>query len=186
MTNPTADSSANQTLIDHIIWQASPSQVLNFPKYLLLFGIGVLSSYFAFYWTWLIVGILAGWLYLSLSTTGYILYPDRLVVKSGILNLDNEQTELFRILDLHWSQPLYLRLFGLGNLSVYTSSDITNEMNMGEAGRTAKHGHACVLLRAIDKNMKIEALQLETAEAWRHICKRAQIQRRFAAIEALN
>ena len=53
--------------------------------------------------------------------TAYELTTQRLKITSGILNRKLEELELFRVKDYAMEQPLFLRLMGLGNLTMMTS-----------------------------------------------------------------
>ncbi|TDU81499.1 PH (Pleckstrin Homology) domain-containing protein [Prosthecobacter fusiformis] len=63
--------------------------------------------------------------------TAYELTTQRLKISSGILNRKLEELELFRVKDYAMDQPLFLRMMGLGNLTLITSdmSTPTVEIN---------------------------------------------------------
>ena len=58
-------------------------------------------------------------------TTSYELTTQRLKIASGILNRKLEELELFRVKDYAMDQPLFLRMVGLGNLTLVTSDAST-------------------------------------------------------------
>ena len=58
-------------------------------------------------------------------TTLYELTTQRLKVTRGILNRRLDELELFRVKDYVMDQPLFLRLVGLGNLTLVTSDAST-------------------------------------------------------------
>lgn len=62
---------------------------------------------------------------LPLSFRQYFLYPERLVVKSGILTRRQEELRLYRITDVSLRQTLFQRLFRLGTI-ILTTSDATS------------------------------------------------------------
>ena len=94
---------------EKIIWTGSPSQWTNFITYIFLF------------WT-AVIPIFA---YLTTRFTIYELSNKRLKLKTGILNQNIEETELYRIRDYSVEKPLLLRIFNLGNLVLH-SSDSTS------------------------------------------------------------
>ena len=96
--------------MDKMLWEDRPSQISNFWIYLL------------FFWT-IIPPIIV---YLNTRFTKYELDSQRLIIKKGILSQSIEETELYRVKDYSILKPLFLRLFGLGNL-VLTTSDKTNK-----------------------------------------------------------
>ncbi len=53
--------------------------------------------------------------------TSYELTSQRLKIASGILNRKLDELELFRVKDYAMDQPFFLRLVGLGNLTLITS-----------------------------------------------------------------
>jgi uncharacterized membrane protein YdbT with pleckstrin-like domain len=55
------------------------------------------------------------------KSTFYELTSQRLKIASGILNRKLDELELFRVKDYAMDQPLFLRLVGLGNLTLITS-----------------------------------------------------------------
>jgi len=58
-------------------------------------------------------------------TTAYELTSQRLKIHYGILNRRLEELELYRVKDYVMDQPLFLRLLGLGNLTLVTSDAST-------------------------------------------------------------
>jgi len=59
------------------------------------------------------------------KTTSYELTTQRLKIASGILNRKLDELELFRVKDYAMDQPLFLRMLGLGNLTLVTSDAST-------------------------------------------------------------
>jgi uncharacterized membrane protein YdbT with pleckstrin-like domain len=68
------------------------------------------------------LGILMRWL--LTRSTSYELTTQRLRKTSGILNRKLDELELYRVKDSTLEQPLLLRMFGLGNVTI-VSSDAT-------------------------------------------------------------
>lgn len=58
-------------------------------------------------------------------TTVYELSSQRLKIHRGILNRRLEEVELYRVKDYIMDQPLFLRLLGLGNLTLVSSDAST-------------------------------------------------------------
>lgn len=80
------------------------------------------------------------------KSTSYELTTQRLRRVSGILTRHHEDLELFRVKDYTIEQPLFLRLFGLGNIILVTSDATTptvaikaipNALTLRETLRTA-------------------------------------------------
>lgn len=70
----------------------------------------------------LVMWIIRWWM---TKTTSYELTSQRLKIGSGILNRKLDELELFRVKDYAMDQPLFLRMLGLGNLTLVTSDAST-------------------------------------------------------------
>jgi len=70
----------------------------------------------------LVMWIIRWWI---TKCTAYELTTQRLKISSGILNRKLDELELFRVKDYAMDQPLFLRLLGLGNLTMVTSDAST-------------------------------------------------------------
>lgn len=66
----------------------------------------------------------AAWKQALVRHTSYELTTERLRVTHGILSLEVDDIELYRIKDIHVRQPLVQRVFGLGSIVIW-SSDVT-------------------------------------------------------------
>lgn len=58
---------------------------------------------------------------LPLSFTRYTLYPDRLIIETGILTTRQEELRLYRIQDITLRMGLFQRLFGVGSIHMVTN-----------------------------------------------------------------
>lgn len=56
----------------------------------------------------------------------YTLTNERLIIESGVFNKGQDLIELYRVRDLQVTEPFWLRLFGLQNISILTS-DLTTQ-----------------------------------------------------------
>lgn len=93
------------------VWSGTPSQLINAGRYALC----ILLCF-------LIVPLFVmAWWWLEVRCTQYELSSQRLRLRSGVLNKDTNDLELYRIKDVRVEQPLGLRLFGLSNLVLETS-----------------------------------------------------------------
>jgi uncharacterized membrane protein YdbT with pleckstrin-like domain len=64
------------------------------------------------------------WLGLAWSFTTYGLTEDRLFIKTGVLNLHEDEVRLYRVMDVSLSRSLWQRIIGTGTIHV-DSSDTT-------------------------------------------------------------
>ena len=75
------------------------------------------------------------WLGLPWTFTVYGLTEDRLFIKTGVLNIHEDEVRLYRILDLSLRKTLWQRIMGLGTIHVDSSDktmkafDISNIRN---------------------------------------------------------
>jgi uncharacterized membrane protein YdbT with pleckstrin-like domain len=99
---------------EELVWSGSPSQVLNVPAFVLCILL-----------FWLVVPIFIGaWKWLVLRNIRYELTTERLRIRSGVLNKELEELELYRVRDYKLERPVFRRLFSLGNVIV-TSTDVS-------------------------------------------------------------
>lgn len=97
------------------LWEGTPSQVINLPIFLLwglLFWLVI--PLFIILWQWLVV-----------KNTKYELTTQRLKTRYGVINKKMDELELYRVRDYKFDQPIFLRLFGLGNITLKTSDQAT-------------------------------------------------------------
>ena len=93
------------------LWTGTPSQVINLPAFVLW---GLLF--------WLVIPIfIILWQWLVVKNTKYELTTERLKTRHGVLNKKMDELELYRVRDYKLEQPIFLRLFGLGNITLQTS-----------------------------------------------------------------
>ncbi len=125
------------------LWKGRTSQLVYFWTYLLWLlvaggiAVGATLALNPLIYAALIVpfiGIVARWL--VTRSTAYELTTQRLRKTSGILSKKLDELELYRVKDSTLEQPVLLRMFGLGNITVI-SSDATLPMLIMSAVPTA-------------------------------------------------
>lgn len=125
---------------ERVVWQGTPSPLVNLPLYLLLF-IGAVLATAGLVWlrsrdggpfvSWLIAAawaiclIVALAAYVKLRATKYTVTSERLRLTTGLFSTETDDIELRRVRDLLVRCPFFLRLLGLGNV-VVVSTDRTN------------------------------------------------------------
>ncbi|MCL1866741.1 MAG: PH domain-containing protein [Oscillospiraceae bacterium] len=67
---------------------------------------------------------------LPLSFTRYILTPTKLFTSTGFFNIDEERTELYRIIDFSLKLSLGQRIFGCGTIIVHSKDKTCPEMRL--------------------------------------------------------
>ena len=97
------------------LWNGTPSQVINLPIFViwgLLFWLVI--PIFIILWKWLVV-----------KCTKYELTTQRLITRHGVFSKKMDELELYRVRDYKLDQPIFLRLFGLDNITLQTSDKST-------------------------------------------------------------
>lgn len=128
---PTDESSATPAGTETVLWKGHTSQWVHFWFYffcvVLAAGIVVASVFTAGLAAVGLIVPLVMWLvrWWVTKCTEYELTTQRFKIRSGVLNRKLDELELFRVRDYSMDQPLFLRLFKLGNLTLQTS-DVTS------------------------------------------------------------
>ena len=91
-----------------------PSQILNILSFIL--------------WSWtLIIPII---IYLKTRFTVYEITNQRIKLKTGILNQEIDECELYRVRDYKVVKPFFQRIFGLGKIELVTSDRSNSNINL--------------------------------------------------------
>lgn len=112
------------------IHQTSPAQIVNLKYFLvcglLAAGVIVLSIILA---NPMLLALLAAplgyawWKWVLVKSTRLTLTDQRLIVSKGIFNKITNETELYRVRDTSIEEPFFYRLFGVGNIVVYSTDE---------------------------------------------------------------
>ena len=117
---------------ERVIWKAHPSQLTNLGVYALcllvcgfvlwaLFQVTVQRLRIGFAVIIAITVVIALARFIRTRARVYLVTTDRIKVTYGILNRQTEEIELYRVRDYKLTQPVRLRLFGLGNILISTT-----------------------------------------------------------------
>ena len=91
-----------------------PSQILNIISFIL--------------WSWtLLIPII---IYLKTRFTVYEVTDQRIKLKTGILNQEIDECELYRVRDYKVVKPFFQRIFGLGRIELVTSDRSNSNINL--------------------------------------------------------
>ena len=91
-----------------------PSQILNIVSFIL--------------WSWtLFIPII---IYLKTRFTVYEVTDQRIKLKTGILNQEIDECELYRVRDYKVVKPFFQRIFGLGKIELVTSDKSNSNINL--------------------------------------------------------
>ncbi|MDB5208796.1 MAG: hypothetical protein JWR72_3871 [Flavisolibacter sp.] len=118
------------------IHQCSPSQIVNLSPFvfagLAIAGIIVLSivtdtplvlaaivlPLFYIWWKWLLV-----------KSTKLTITDQRLIVTQGVFHKSTNETELYRVRDTSIEEPFFYRMFGVGNIIIYTTDEAEGQLH---------------------------------------------------------
>jgi uncharacterized membrane protein YdbT with pleckstrin-like domain len=141
---------------EEIVWEGSPSQVVNIVLYVVL-GLLALTIIFA-----PVSAIVIAWKYFETKCRRYVVTNQRLKVSSGILSKRTDELEFYRVKDTRFEQPLTLRMFGLGNI-LLISSDATTPWSLIEAVPDAQELRERIrdLVEARRDEKRVRAVEME-------------------------
>ena len=91
-----------------------PSQILNIISFIL--------------WSWTLFIPLI--IYLKTRFTVYEVTNQRIKLKTGILNQEIDECELYRVRDYKVVKPFFQRIFGLGKIELVTSDRSNSNINL--------------------------------------------------------
>jgi uncharacterized membrane protein YdbT with pleckstrin-like domain len=132
---------------DNIIWSKKPSQILNLSKFIILAFLLILLAVLPgsvtnieliksfrvihlFLLICVIYFIYTLFSFLYIFSIRYELTEERLLLYSGFLSQIREGVELYRVNDYEVFVPLYLRIFGLGNVTIYSTDVKTSKSTL--------------------------------------------------------
>jgi len=100
------------------------------------------------------------WQWLVLKNTQYELTDERLKTRHGVINRKMDDLELYRVRDHRFEQPLFLRIFGIGNITLQTSDK----------------SHPVVVIRAIPRGEQLR-------EQIRHAVEACRVKKRVREVD---
>ena len=127
---------------EETVFTQSPSQILNIRSYIsaifacatIIILYVLLKEKLTLPWYILFLCIIpvsiSFWKYMQVKCLKFELTNERLKVISGVLNRTTEEIELYRIKDTSFEEPFYFRIFGMGNIKIYTSDRSLPELNI--------------------------------------------------------
>jgi membrane protein YdbS with pleckstrin-like domain len=99
------------TTTESTVWRGTPSQMLNFWTYVLCIVTSPLVvPLFILIWKWI-----------ELRCRVYEVTTERIQITTGVFSRQREEIELYRVKDTSFAQPFWMRIFGLGNITLHTS-----------------------------------------------------------------
>ena len=134
---------------EETIWSGSPSQIVNLGTFIFC-TLTVILLPIAF-WKWLVI-----------KNTKYELTNQRLKISRGVLNKRRDDLELYRIKDYIIQEPLFLRLFSLGNLRLETSDKSNKILTIRAVPNTIELKDTIrTLVETIRVNRRVQELDID-------------------------
>lgn len=118
------------------IHQTSPSQIVNLKHFLLAgilaAGVIVLALLLAnpiLYALLVVPAVYAWWKWMLIKTLRFTLTDQRIIVSTGVFHKVTNETELYRVRDTTIEEPFFYRMFGVGNIIVYSTDDAEDKLH---------------------------------------------------------
>lgn len=115
---------------EKVICELSPSQLLNLRPFLfsmiaiaVIIALAILTDTPLVYWLMVIPLGYALWKWLEIRSVKLKITDQRIIMRSGVLNKITNETELYRVRDSSIEEPFFYRMFGCGNISIYTTDE---------------------------------------------------------------
>lgn len=117
------------------IHQTSPSQIVNLKHFLLagLLAAGVivlaitLANPILFVFL-LAPAVYAWWKWMLVKTVRFTLTDQRIIISKGVFHKVTNETELYRVRDTIIEEPFFYRIFGVGNIVVFSTDDAEGKL----------------------------------------------------------
>lgn len=117
---------------EQIVWKGRSSQMLNLKHYVpaVLLCIAAVWAAIALDNNYFLLAVPLAALYALyhfavLHSASYTLTNQRIIRRMGVLNRTTFEIELYRVKDVHLYEPIQLRMFGLGTISLISSQRST-------------------------------------------------------------
>jgi uncharacterized membrane protein YdbT with pleckstrin-like domain len=115
---------------EKIICEVTPSQILNLKAFLFSFlaiaaiiTAAILTGENLVYIALVLPIGYAFWKYLVIKSVKLKITDQRLILREGVLSKTTNETELYRVRDSSIEEPFFYRMFGCGNIVIYTTDD---------------------------------------------------------------
>lgn len=112
------------------VHQTTPSQIVNLKAYLftLLAAVGIvvlaIVTNTSLLYAFLLLPLgYALWKWMEINSVKLTLTDQRLIVSSGIFTRRTNETELYRVRDTSIEEPFFYRMFGVGNVIIYSTDE---------------------------------------------------------------
>lgn len=118
------------------VHQCTPSQIVNLKSFVFagLAAIGIvilaITTDTPILYSLLVLPLgYAIWKYLVIKSTKLVLTDQRLIVTTGIFTRRTNETELYRVRDTSIEEPFFYRIFGVGNVIIYSTDEAEGKLH---------------------------------------------------------
>jgi len=73
--------------------------------------------------------VYAFWKWMEVKSTKLTLTDQRLIIRSGVFTKITNETELYRVRDTSIEEPFFYRLFGVGNVIIYSTDEAEGKLH---------------------------------------------------------
>jgi uncharacterized membrane protein YdbT with pleckstrin-like domain len=119
------------------ICEVTPSQILNLRAYVfgviasaIIITIAILTHTPSLAFLLVLPLLYAVGKWLQINSTKLKLTDQRIILREGILNKRTNETELYRVRDSSIEEPFLYRMFGCGNITIYTTDDAEGTLHL--------------------------------------------------------
>ena len=118
------------------VHQCTPSQIVNLKNFTFAFlGVAVIIALTIITGKNYLLVLLAVplffafWKWLEIRKTKFTLTDQRLIVSNGIFTKKTNETELYRVRDTSIEEPFFFRMFGVGNVIIYSTDEAEGKLH---------------------------------------------------------
>jgi len=118
------------------VHQCTPSQIVNLKSYVFaglaaiaIVVLAILTDTPILYSLLLLPLGYAVWNYLIIKSTKLTITDQRLIVTTGIFTRKTNETELYRVRDTSIEEPFFYRIFGVGNVIIYSTDEAEGKLH---------------------------------------------------------
>ena len=123
--------------VEKVICEITPSQILNLKPFIFsLIGVAavvaaaVLTDTSLLYFLAIIPVGYGIWKWLEINAMKLKITDQRIILRQGVLSKTTNETELYRVRDSTIEEPFFYRMFGCGNIVIYTTDEAEGKIKL--------------------------------------------------------
>ena len=118
------------------VHECNPSQIVNLKNFVFAFlgfaavvALTIITGKKILLLLLLLPVVYALWKWIEVKSTKLTLTDQRLIIRSGIFTKITNETELYRVRDTSIEEPFFYRLFGVGNVIIYSTDEAEGKLH---------------------------------------------------------